>query len=70
MIRDGKVAEMVRDVVLQGNLFETLANIEQIADDFQWGRWAGNCGKGGQSVPVDVGAPHIRIKNVTIGGRK
>jgi len=68
MIRDGKPAEMVKDVVLQGNLFETLAHIEAIADDFSWARWAGMCGKGGQGVPVDVGAPHIRISDVTIGG--
>ncbi len=69
MIRDGKIAELVKDVVLQGNLFETMANIEQIGNDFMWAKWAGNCGKGGQTVPVDVGAPHIRIRNVTIGGK-
>jgi len=30
---------------------------------------AGNCGKGGQSVPVDVGTPHVKIKDVSIGGK-
>jgi len=68
MIRNGGIAEMVKNVVMQGNLFKTLANIEFVADDFKWARWAGMCGKGGQSVPVDVGAPHIRIREVTIGG--
>jgi len=38
MIRDGEIAEMVRDVVLQGNLFNTLAHIERVADDFRWGK--------------------------------
>jgi len=69
MIRDGKVAEMVRDVVLQGNLFETLANIEQIADDFVWCPMGGYCGKGGQRAKTAEGAPHIRIRNVLIAGK-
>ncbi len=68
MIRNGEIAEMVRNVVMQGNLFKTLRNIEQIGDDFVWAHWGGQCGKGGQGVPVDVGAPHIRIREVTIGG--
>ncbi len=36
MIRDGQVAEMVKDVILAGNLFETLMNIDAIGDDFSW----------------------------------
>ncbi|MBN2543850.1 TldD/PmbA family protein [bacterium] len=68
MIRNGKIAEMVRDVVLQGNLFETLHNIEMIGNDFTW-LPGGTCGKGGQSAPVGMGSPHIRIKNVIIGGK-
>ncbi|MCD6418812.1 TldD/PmbA family protein [bacterium] len=69
MIRDGKIAEMVRDVVLQGNLFQTLANIEQVGDDFVWDSSGGYCGKGGQRVPTSEGSPHIRIKNVMIAGK-
>ncbi len=69
MIRDGKIAEMVRDVVLQGNLFETLANIEQVGDDFVWDDAGGYCGKGGQRAPTAEGSPHIRIKNVMIAGK-
>ncbi len=68
MIRDGKVAELVRDVVLQGNLFQTLANIEQIGDDFQWDRAGGYCGKGGQRAKTSEGSPHIRIRDVIIAG--
>jgi len=69
MIRNGKIEEMVRDAVLQGNLFHTLKNIDAIGNDFTWGTSGGNCGKGGQSAPVDFGSPHIRIKDVIIGGR-
>ena len=68
MIRDGKVAEPVRDVVLAGNLFETLQNVVAVGDDFEWDN-AGRCGKEGQSMPVGMGSPHIRIEGVVVGGR-
>ena len=69
MIRNGKIAEMVKDVILAGNLFETLMNIDAIGNDFQWQGTAGGCGKGNQfPLPVAMGAPHIRIQNVVIGG--
>ncbi len=70
MIRDGRIAERVRDVVMAGNLFETLMNIEGIGSDFKWTGHTGGCGKGGQyPLPVMMGAPSIRIKNVVVGGR-
>ena len=68
MIRDGEIAEMVKDVVLAGNLFVTLANIEAIGDDLQW-LPSGMCGKGQGGLPVGIGAPHVRIRDVIIGGR-
>lgn len=70
MIRNGKIEEMVRDAVLQGNLFQTLKNIEAIGDDFRWSNGAGRCGKGGQAAPVGMGSPHVRIKDVMIGGQQ
>lgn len=68
MIRDGELAEPVRDVILAGNLFETLQNVSAVGDDFTWER-AGRCGKDGQSMPVAMGSPHLRIENVVIGGK-
>jgi predicted Zn-dependent protease len=69
MIRDGRVAEMVKDVVLAGNLFETLDRIDHIAGDFRWNQMGGGCGKGGQfPLPVTEGAPHVRIESALIGG--
>jgi len=69
MIRDGKIAEMVKDVILAGNLFSTLANIDAIGNDFKWMFTSGGCGKGNQwPLPVGMGAPHIRIQHVVIGG--
>jgi len=71
MIRNGAIAEMVRDVNLTGNVFDTLRNIDMIGNDFEYKNSAGGCGKGSQSpLPVAQGSPHIRIKNVIIGGEK
>ncbi|NJR64804.1 MAG: TldD/PmbA family protein [Leptolyngbyaceae cyanobacterium CRU_2_3] len=68
MIRDGKVAEPVRDVNLSGNVFTTLSDIEAIGDDFNWDE-SGGCGKGGQSgLPVGCGGPSLRIRNIVVGG--
>jgi TldD protein len=70
MIRNGKLAERVRDVTLSGNVFDTLKNITGIGGDFHVQDSAGGCGKGGQMpLPVSHGSPHIRIKDVVIGGR-
>jgi TldD protein len=70
MIRDGQIAEMVKDVILSGNLFTTLANIDAIGNDFKWLAVGGGCGKGSQApLPVGMGAPHIRIQNIVIGGQ-
>jgi TldD protein len=69
-IRGGKLCEKVRDVVLTGNVFETLMNIDAIGNDLTLYGGLGGCGKGGQSpLRVSDGGPHIRIRNVTIGGR-
>jgi TldD protein len=69
MIRNGRIAELVKDVVLAGNLFETLDQIDHIAGDFQWNQMGGGCGKGGQfPLPVTEGAPHVRIERALIGG--
>jgi TldD protein len=69
MIRNGQIAEMVKDVVLSGNLFVTLQNIDAIGGDFEWERLPGGCGKGQGGLPVSTGAPHIRIQDVIIGGK-
>ena len=67
MIRNGRIAELVRDVVLSGNLFVTLKHIDAVGDDFQWAEW-GRCGKGQGGLAVSMGAPHVRIQDVLVGG--
>ena len=65
----GKIGELVKDVVLAGNLFQTLDRIDHIAGDFTWNQMGGGCGKGGQfPLPVTEGAPHVRIEEALIGG--
>ncbi|MEM7555905.1 MAG: TldD/PmbA family protein [Cyanobacteria bacterium P01_A01_bin.84] len=69
MIRNGKIAEPVKDVTLSGNVFQTLADIEGIGNDFYWDE-SGGCGKGGQNgLAVGCGGPSLRIKNVVVGGK-
>lgn len=68
MVRNGQLAEKVRDVTLSGNVFTTLADIEAIGDDFYWDE-SGGCGKGGQNgLPVGCGGPSLRIRQVVVGG--
>jgi TldD protein len=68
MIRNGELAEPVSDVTLSGNVFQTMKDIEAVGNDSAYRN--GGCGKGGQSpLPVSVGGPHLRIKDVVVGGR-
>jgi TldD protein len=68
MIRNGEIQEAVRPVMLTGNLFETLKNLDGIGNDLGMNQ-GGGCGKGGQSpLPVSNGSPHIRIQNCLISG--
>jgi TldD protein len=69
-IKNGQLGEMVRDVVMTGNVFQTLHAIDGIANDLTIVNRGGGCGKNGQSpLPVTFGGPHIRIQDVLIGGQ-
>lgn len=69
MIRNGKVEEMVRPIVLTGNVFQTLENIDAVGRDLEMSQ-GGGCGKGGQMpLPVSDGGPHIRIRKCLVGGK-
>jgi len=67
IIRDGKVCEPVRGCTLIGSGKEVLMNIDRVADDVALGQ--GMCGSASGSIPVNVGQPTIRIKEITVGGR-
>jgi TldD protein len=68
LIEDGKLTAPLRDVNLIGNGPDAMTRVSMVANDFALsdGRWT--CGKDGQSVPVGVGVPTIRIDEITIGG--
>jgi TldD protein len=68
-IVDGEIGEMLRDVVLTGNIFETLKNIDAVGDDLILRGSSGGCGKGGQApLPTSTGGPHVRIQQLAVGG--
>lgn len=68
-IRNGKLAELLRPVVLSGNVFTTLMNIEAIGNDLEMEQ-GGGCGKGDQwPLPVSNGSPHIRVSRCLVGGK-
>ena len=64
-IVNGEVGEPIRDASISGNTLETLLKVDAVGKDFELG--AGRCGKG-QTAFVCDGGPHIRVKEVTVGG--
>jgi TldD protein len=66
LIEGGRVTAPVRGATLVGNGLEALRAIDGIADDLEIA--TGYCGKGGQTVPAGVGQPHVRIRELTVGG--
>ena len=68
MIRNGELAEPLRDVSVAGLTLETLMNIDAVSSDFEM-KMPGQCGKDGQGMFVDNGGPHVRVKELVVGGR-
>ena len=68
MIEDGKITHPVKGATLIGNGPDVLTRISMIGNDMALDSGVGTCGKEGQSVPVGVGQPTIRIDGLTVGG--
>ena len=64
-IRNGEIGDPVRDVSISGSTLETLFKVDAVGKDFEL--WPGRCGKG-QTAFVCDGGPHIRVKEVIVGG--
>jgi len=69
MIRNGELREMLRNVSFGGLTLETLKKVDAVGRDFVLAD-KGMCGKAGQGMFVGGGGPHIRIKEVVVGGRR
>jgi TldD protein len=68
MIEDGRVTYPVKGATLIGNGPDALTRVSMIGNDLKLDPGIGTCGKEGQSVPVGVGMPTIRIDGITVGG--
>lgn len=68
LIEDGKVTAPVRDATLIGNGPEALKYVSMVGHDLKLDEGIGTCGKDGQSVPVGVGMPTIKLDKMTVGG--
>jgi TldD protein len=68
MIENGKVTYPVKGATLIGNGPDALTRVSMIGNDLQLDTGVGTCGKEGQSVPVGVGQPTLRIDGLTVGG--
>jgi TldD protein len=68
MIENGKLTYPVRGATLIGNGPDALTRVGMIGDDMALDPGVGTCGKEGQSVPVGVGQPTLRIDGLTVGG--
>lgn len=68
MIEDGKITTPVKGATLIGSGPDILQHVTMIGNDLQLDSGTGTCGKDGQSVPVGVGQPTIKIENITVGG--
>ena len=68
-IENGKIGRAIKGASLVGTGFEALKRISMIGNDSAMDGGVGSCGKAGQSVPVGVGQPTLRLDGMTVGGR-
>jgi TldD protein len=68
MIEDGKLTYPVKGATLIGNGPDVLTRVSMVGNDLELDPGVGTCGKEGQSVPVGVGQPTLRIDGLTVGG--
>jgi TldD protein len=68
LIEDGKVTRPVKGATLVGSGPEVLKRVSMIGNDLKLDEGVGVCGKDGQSVPVGVGQPTLKIDRMTVGG--
>jgi TldD protein len=68
LIEDGRITAPIKGATLIGNGPDALTRVTMVGDDMALDGGIGTCGKDGQSVPVGVGQPTLRIEGLTVGG--
>ncbi len=68
LIEDGKITSPVKGATLIGNGPDVLTKVSMVGNDLELDSGVGTCGKEGQSVPVGVGQPTLKIDGLTVGG--
>jgi TldD protein len=68
LIEDGKVTAPLKDCTLIGNGPDALTKVSMVGNDLELDEGVGTCGKDGQSVPVGVGIPTLKLDQMTVGG--
>ena len=68
MIEDGKIGQPVKGATLIGNGPQAMQTISMVGNDMALDSGVGVCGKEGQSVPVGVGQPTLKMDALTVGG--
>src|SRR3990167_690618 len=70
LIENGKITRPIKGATLVGSGHEVLKKISMVGNDLMLDSGIGNCGKAGQTVPVGVGQPTLKIDEMTVGGTK
>jgi len=68
LIKNGKITQPIKGATLIGAGDEVLHQISMVGNDLQLDPGIGVCGKEGQSVPVGVGQPSLKLDSLTVGG--
>jgi TldD protein len=68
LIENGRITAAVKGATLIGNGPEAMSRVSMVGNDLALDSGVGTCGKDGQSVPVGVGQPTLKIDAITVGG--
>ncbi len=68
LIEDGELTQPIKDTNIIGNGPDVLQKTDMVGNDFKFDEGGWVCGKDGQSVPVSLGMPTVRVSGITVGG--